>query len=1282
MADEAAARSLANAKKRRGVARASLTRLTNRLKDLEGESAGPKTLELAQRMSHKLSDLDSEFRTHHHALIDLTDDEDALAKEQEVLDNHDDLVAELSVRVKQVIAASSPSTSDSSRRISSRKLVHLQKSLTAITSMISDSSTTPSDICLLRQYEERTNGINCELVKTRDDLHRLELEETDEPFELQDRLETQVFDCSVKIKKLLSSASGLPVTSTPSSDSKGVKLPKLDVPTFDGNILNWRSFWEQFNISVHERAHLSDTEKLVYLQQSLKGGSAKGVIEGLSRSGEYYSEAIECLQSRYDRPRLIHKTHVRMIIEAPSLKEGNGRELRRLHDTVQQHLRALKAMDCEAPGPFITSVLELKLDSNTMFEWQKHSQESSSIPHYNKLLNFIDLRAQASESLPVSPRGPNHSFNKKQPFTHKPITSYMVNTSDTSPNCIVCKTEKHPLYACPRFKAYPHDQKIGTLKSNGICMNCLRAGHFVKNCKSLHHCKTCQKPHHTLLHIDNSHASSTHPSTSSTPESRIPLIPANTASSLGQNSLLMTCRILVEAPDGSTVNARALLDSASSSSFISERLVKGLCLPRTHQNTTISGIAGLSHSSLQALTNLTILSPQTGNKFNLTAIVVPRVTCDLPVHPISFCSNWNHLNDLPLADPDFGLPGKVDLLLGIDIFTEVLLHGRRIGQSGTPTAFETVFGWVLAGPTSQFTPESFVTSHHTFVTTGDDLLRRFWEIEENTKHESNLSPEEISVVQHFEKTHRRTPDGRFIVPLPKKPHAPSLGESRSHAVRRFLSLERSLRAKGEFEDFNSVMQEYFELKHAELVPTVDQEKPPHSTFYLPMHAVKKESSTTTKIRAVFDASVKSSSNVSLNDILLVGPTLHPPLVDVLLHFRLHRIALTADVSKMYRAIQLFESDRDLHRFVWRNHPDAPLQDYRMTRVTFGVSASSFAANMSVKRNAIDYTLEFPKAAYVVGTAFYVDDCLTGADSLDEAIDLHQQLLNLFGKGDFLLRKWNSSDPNVLCHIDPKIQDTKSTYHIPNPDEYTKTLGIEWNAHKDHFRLTVASLQDTNNMTKRALVSDIAKTFDVLGWFSPTIIKAKILLQRVWESKIGWDDLLPQAIHQSWIQWRSELHLLSGRHISRCYYPKHADIDSVELHGFCDASEDAYAGVVYFRVLDRYGNVYVSLVISKTKVAPIKRLTIPRLELCGAKLLAQLLHHTQQALNIPTESVFAWTDSTIVLSWLVGNPRRFKTFVGNRVSHIICNLFHQIDGTTSVVSTIQLTVHHEDSFLLN
>ena len=170
-----------------------------------------------------------------------------------------------------------------------------------------------------------------------------------------------------------------------------------------------------------------------------------------------------------------------------------------------------------------------------------------------------------------------------------------------------------------------------------------------------------------------------------------------------------------------------------------------------------------------------------------------------------------------------------------------------------------------------------------------------------------------------------------------------------------------------------------------------------------------------------------------------------------------------------------------------------------------------------------------------------------------------------------------------------------------------------------------------------------------------MVKVKILLQQLWELKVGWDDTVPPQIHDDWLQWRAELDLLSRKPIPRYYFSKSACVASVQLHGFCDASEQAYAGVIYLRMTDSDGNVEVSLVCSKTKVAPIKRLTIPRLELCGAHLLAQLLHHVQRVFNVPSASVYAWTDSTIVLNWLIGNPRRFKTYVGNRVSSIVENI---------------------------
>jgi len=220
-----------------------------------------------------------------------------------------------------------------------------------------------------------------------------------------------------------------------------------------------------------------------------------------------------------------------------------------------------------------------------------------------------------------------------------------------------------------------------------------------------------------------------------------------------------------------------------------------------------------------------------------------------------------------------------------------MLQGQRSGPPGTPFAFETKFGWVLSGKIDTSVIPSIAASHLMTTESSDDILRKFWEIEECPRDVSSYSPEERAVVQHFSQSYQRNEDGRFIVPLPRNPQAKPLGESRSSAVRRFLSLERALHSRNHFDEFALVMNEYMNLKHAEIVPESDLLKPVQETFYLPMHAVSKEDSTTTKLRIVFDASAKSSSGVSLNDSLLVGPTVHPSLIDVLLLFRTHRIAL-------------------------------------------------------------------------------------------------------------------------------------------------------------------------------------------------------------------------------------------------------------------------------------------------------------------------------------------------------------------------------------------------------
>lgn len=202
--------------------------------------------------------------------------------------------------------------------------------------------------------------------------------------------------------------------------------------------------------------------------------------------------------------------------------------------------------------------------------------------------------------------------------------------------------------------------------------------------------------------------------------------------------------------------------------------------------------------------------------------------------------------DVDLADPGFGRPGAIDILLGVDVFLQVLLQGRRFGPPGSPVALETKLGWVLAGGSTSRCRDDKIATHHASLDTGDDILQRFWELEEDPLREPYWTSEERVVVQHFQTNHSPSSDARFIVPLPRKPDAKPLGESRSHAVKRFFSLERSLHSRGQFEELNTVVQEYFDMGHAEPVTERDCHKPTNEVFYLPIHAVHKESSSTTR----------------------------------------------------------------------------------------------------------------------------------------------------------------------------------------------------------------------------------------------------------------------------------------------------------------------------------------------------------------------------------------------------------------------------------------------------
>lgn len=352
---------------------------------------------------------------------------------------------------------------------------------------------------------------------------------------------------------------------------------------------------------------------------------------------------------------------------------------------------------------------------------------------------------------------------------------------------------------------------------------------------------------------------------------------------------------------------------------------------------------------------------------------------------------------------------------------------------------------------------------------------------------------------------------------------------------------------------------------------------------------------------------------------------------------------------MYRQILVSDDHRDYQRILWRSEPDQALKEYRLNTVTYGVSSAPFLACRTIKQLADDEGFQFPLAKTILSANIYVDDVVTGCDSLEDALEAKSQLIQLFSLGHFQLRKWASNEPALLSDLTPEERLLDQKTFSDDKHQTLKVLGLKWDPATDVFLFDVQS--SARLCTKRVILSELAKIFDPLGFLSPLTIKAKCLMQRLWILGIDWDETPPEEIISTWSTFYEQLSTLQ-----RLYLPRRLTIDEAtiyELHGYCDSSEQAYGAVIYLRSVGNDGSIQTRFLCAKARVTPIKKISLPRLELCSAVLLADLAKFVLDTyLNkISFQTVNLWSDSTVVLSWLRSHSSRWTTFVANRVSHI-------------------------------
>ncbi len=378
-----------------------------------------------------------------------------------------------------------------------------------------------------------------------------------------------------------------------------------------------------------------------------------------------------------------------------------------------------------------------------------------------------------------------------------------------------------------------------------------------------------------------------------------------------------------------------------------------------------------------------------------------------------------------------------------------------------------------------------------------------------------------------------------------------------------------------------------DLDYVEPVPASDMQKPESQHYYIPHHVVVKPDSSTTKYRVVFDASAKTSTGVSLNAALLTGPKLQVDLMPLLIRFMSYNVALSADIWKFYPQTKVSPKHTDFQRFLWRETPQEPIQDWRMKRVTFGLTSAPFLAIRALHHLANSQSATHPWASQVIKEEFLVDNLLSGADDVESALELQRQLLCVMKSGKLKLTKWTSNLPALVSSVPSEAQGSSPSLSI-GESECVKTIGLLWSPATDIFSVSVVVPEPTMVTTKRSVLSTIARTFDPLGWLSPVTIRPKILLQKIWAKNLDWDQPLPVELHSEWRKYCAELTSLQEFSVPRNAFESPSPTDNnltFELHGFCDGSDLGYAACVYAKTIDSSGNVSVRLITGKKKSLP-------------------------------------------------------------------------------------------------
>ncbi|UYV79713.1 hypothetical protein LAZ67_18000385 [Cordylochernes scorpioides] len=825
-------------------------------------------------------------------------------------------------------------------RILQRKLSYQKRRIDGFIESV-DSIIEAGETIRLEIMGEELKEIKEKIEKLYDELFSLDEVDIDKESEACDSSMNKIGSLRVKIeneRKLKDKLADI----KPNGSQANIKLPQFDLPIYDGDMGNWINFKELFLTTIDAHPGLTNIQKLQYLNSAVKGEAAR-LIRGFPLLSENYGQAWSTLLSRYDNPRELAYAQVSKIFSLRAIKNPSAKCLHEFMDVCNEAIRNLETLELkrnQLVDVILVHFLQQKLSENLRLDWEL--SVDNTLPSYDKFIAFISRHARsmscAVKECSKREETTGSRFPKCQSY------GMLIEKSDT---CILCKSKHHPLYMLNQ------------------------------------RCKVCKGKHHTMIHYDK-------PSTEGA-SAQV----ENTTPKEHESAINLTNTQQANCNDSHSPTGQRF-----PSHHDNKRMLRkiGTCQRKSDRMIIGVGNTPVQHSS--STVSVTFCPLNNSEEFSVEAVVTGVLTSEIPNFRLKD-PNWPTLKNLKLADPEFYIQAPIDMILGADIYTELMLNGSISLGEGLPMAINTRLGWVLLGKLMG-TSESNTEVCNLSLQSEPELefvMKRFWEIE--SVPSPDLCTQDEDCERLFSNNHGRDSHGRYWVKLPFRQHRPLLGESREKALRRFFRWKENC------------------------------------------------------VRI----------------------------------FRTYPVAITADIEKMYRQIRIHPEDADYQRILWRPSPEEPVVDYRLLTVTYGTTSAPFLAMRTLQQLAEDEGHNYPEASRVTLNDFYVDDLLTGAQTIAETKELIDQLKDLMKKGGFHLRKWNSNCHEIVSHVEEINEERKINLE---KGAISKILGIVWDHVQDTFRVNITLPEEV--VTKGDLLSNIARIFDPLGFLSPTTV-AMANLQR-------------------------------------------------------------------------------------------------------------------------------------------------------------------------------------------